>query len=214
MQKYVSQNEDQATGAVASFCFLLPVLVETARANDKKWVEAWSQHRINKFNLLKCRSHCFTIGSQVTADELATKLSWVSSLISLYRTVAYHWLGHWVRKTLPFLFFTCVSTQCSVELSSERFCLLERKRSWHIWKSQQATAKRHLEPHLHSLSSQSKTDFSAKPQDVYWGQFIFKLFNKIIKSMVSWTQALVMTHKMYEKCIPGYCWTSSFPNMS
>lgn len=77
MQQFAYQNKDQATGAVASFCFL-PVLVETARADDKQMIiEAWSQQtHINKFNLLNCRSHCFTIGSQVTAYELATKLSW------------------------------------------------------------------------------------------------------------------------------------------
>lgn len=115
-------------------CKLLLLVASLGWNSQGEWqkmiIEAWSQQtRINKFNLLKCRSHCFTIGSQVTADELATKLSWVSSLILSYRTVAYHSLGHWMRKTLPFLFFTCVSTQCSVELSSERFCLLERKRS-------------------------------------------------------------------------------------
>lgn len=66
-------------------CKLLLLVASLGWNSQGEWqkmiIEAWSQQtRINKFNLLKCRSHCFTIGSQVTADELATKLSWLSSL--------------------------------------------------------------------------------------------------------------------------------------
>ena len=88
-------------------CKLLLLVASLGWNSQGEWqkmiVEAWSQHRINKFNLLKCRSHCFTIGSQVTADELATKLSWVSSLISLARILS-------EEDFAVFVLYMCVNT--------------------------------------------------------------------------------------------------------